>query len=247
MHMQSASHSLPNLRTSAIVVTVLMLHVCGLWALQSGLLHRIVAGLVVPVEVFIDMSPTDAEPTPPNQSVPQTPPPPAPRSPVPQPTAATAPQTAPTPLASPATPAEPHNTALNPAPVALAASLGGIASGNASAMGISNTSSSPGTAIATSRASALELPSNDAQYLNNPTPAYPALSKRLGEQGKVVIRTLIGADGTPEQAQIKESSGYDRLDQAALATVMKWRYVPGKRSGVAEAMWFDVPFNWVLR
>jgi len=36
------------------------------------------------------------------------------------------------------------------------------------------------------------------------------------------------------------------LDQAALATVMKWRYVPGKRAGVAEAMWFNVPINFVL-
>jgi protein TonB len=73
------------------------------------------------------------------------------------------------------------------------------------------------------------------------------LSKRLGEQGKVVIRTLIDADGTAQQAQIKQSSGFDRLDQAALATALKWRYVPGKRAGVAEAMWFDVPFHWVLR
>ena len=93
----------------------------------------------------------------------------------------------------------------------------------------------------------LELPSSDAQYLNNPTPAYPALSKRLGEQGKVMIRTFIGVDGTAQQAQIKTSSGFDRLDQAALATALKWRYTPGKRAGVAEAMWFDVPFNWVLR
>ena len=73
------------------------------------------------------------------------------------------------------------------------------------------------------------------------------MSKRLNEQGKVVVRALIGTDGTASQASIKSSSGYDRLDQAALATVLKWRYVPGKRGGVAEAMWFDVPVNWVLQ
>ena len=32
----------------------------------------------------------------------------------------------------------------------------------------------------------------------------------------------------------------------ALATVLQWRYVPGKRGGVAEAMWFNVPINFVL-
>ena len=32
------------------------------------------------------------------------------------------------------------------------------------------------------------LPSQSAAYLNNPPPAYPAISKRLGEQGRVVVR-----------------------------------------------------------
>jgi protein TonB len=76
--------------------------------------------------------------------------------------------------------------------------------------------------------------------------AAPQLSKRMGEQGKVVVRVLIGADGLPQKADIRTSSGFERLDQAALATVMKWRYVPGKRAGVPEAMWFNVPINFVL-
>ena len=92
----------------------------------------------------------------------------------------------------------------------------------------------------------MELPSSDADYLHNPKPPYPPLSKRLGEQGKVVVRTLIGVDGTAQKAEIKQSSGFDRLDQAALATALRWRYVPGKRAGVPEAMWFNVPFSFVL-
>jgi protein TonB len=92
----------------------------------------------------------------------------------------------------------------------------------------------------------VELPSSDAAYLNNPRPSYPALSRRLGEQGKVVVRVLIGVDGKAQQAEIRSSSGYDRLDQAALATVRSWRYVPGTRGGVPEAMWFNVPINFVL-
>jgi protein TonB len=91
-----------------------------------------------------------------------------------------------------------------------------------------------------------QLPSSDADYLQNPKPAYPPLSKRLGEQGKVVVRVLIGADGIAQQAELRQSSGFDRLDQAALQTVLKWRYVPGKRAGIAQAMWFNVPINFVL-
>ena len=72
------------------------------------------------------------------------------------------------------------------------------------------------------------------------------MSKRLGEQGKTTLRVLIGVDGLPQRAEIVKSSGFERLDQAAMATVMRWRYVPGKRAGVAEAMWFNVPINFVL-
>jgi protein TonB len=103
----------------------------------------------------------------------------------------------------------------------------------------------PGTANPTP-APALQPPSSDADYLNNPKPSYPAMSRRLGEQGKVVVRTLIGTDGVAQKAEVLRSSGFERLDRAALETALKWRYVPGKRGGVAEAMWFNVPLHFVL-
>ena len=93
---------------------------------------------------------------------------------------------------------------------------------------------------------AVVLPSSSADYLNNPRPAYPPLSRRLGEQGKVVVRVFIEVDGTASRAEVRQSSGYERLDQTALDTVKRWRYVPGKRAGVPEAMWFNVPINFVL-
>jgi protein TonB len=93
---------------------------------------------------------------------------------------------------------------------------------------------------------AVVLPSSNAEYLNNPSPSYPAISRRLGEQGKVVIRVLIGKDGKPQQGDIHQSSGYARLDQAALRAVMGWRYVPGQRDGMAQDMWFNVPINFAL-
>ena len=92
----------------------------------------------------------------------------------------------------------------------------------------------------------VQLPSSNADYLQNPKPAYPAISRRMNEQGKTTVRVLIGPDGVSQRAEIVKSSGFSRLDDAALATVMRWRYVPGKRGGVAEAMWFNVPINWVL-
>jgi protein TonB len=45
---------------------------------------------------------------------------------------------------------------------------------------------------------------------------------------------------------VQQSSGYERLDRTAVETVLRWRYVPGKRAGVPEAMWFNIPINFVL-
>jgi len=92
----------------------------------------------------------------------------------------------------------------------------------------------------------VDLPSSSADYLNNPTPPYPPLSKRMGEQGRVVIRARIEVNGSASKAEVRTSSGYERLDQAALQTVKRWRYLPGKRAGVPEAMWFNIPINFVL-
>jgi protein TonB len=148
------------------------------------------------------------------------------------------PPTPPTPMA--VATASPQPSALAPAP---AAALTAATAGDKASSTATPSASSAATVPSTPR---LELPSSDADYLNNPKPPYPPLSKRMGEQGKVVIRTLIGADGIAQDASIHQSSGFDRLDQAALATARRWRYVPGKRAGVAEAMWFNVPFNFVL-
>ena len=216
----------------AVVGAVIGLHVVGLWAMQSGLIARVVE-IVVPVQVIAEMIEA------PQPEIPPAPPPPAPKpAPVvnkPRPVPKPVPRPAPVPVAEPlpqvaepatitAPPPEPE-VAQAPAPAPAAA---------------------PTEAIAQPAPPRIELPSSDADYLNNPRPAYPALSRRLGEQGKVVVRVFIEANGTATRAEIRKSSGYERLDQTALQTVQRWRYVPGKRNGVAEAMWFNVPINFVL-
>ncbi|MEG1455038.1 MAG: energy transducer TonB, partial [Comamonas sp.] len=92
----------------------------------------------------------------------------------------------------------------------------------------------------------IQLPSSNAAYLNNPKPSYPSISRRMGEQGKVVLRVFIDVEGKPQTIEIRQSSGFDRLDQQAIESVKRWRFVPGKRNGVPEAMWNIVPINFVL-
>ena len=69
---------------------------------------------------------------------------------------------------------------------------------------------------------------------------------QLGEQGKVIVRVLVGVDGLPKSAEVKKSSGFDRLDEAAVEYILKCRFVPGKVNGVVQAMSYDAPVNYVL-
>lgn len=92
----------------------------------------------------------------------------------------------------------------------------------------------------------IERPDSSADYLDNPRPAYPAMSRRLGEQGQVLLRVWVEADGRPSQVELRRSSGFDRLDRAALQAVQRWRFVPGQRAGLPEAMWTEVPLQFVL-
>jgi protein TonB len=90
------------------------------------------------------------------------------------------------------------------------------------------------------------LPSSAAAYLDNPFPPYPPVSRRLREEGKVVLRVHVGAQGEVLAVELKTSSGFSRLDDSALATVPRWRFVPGQRDGIPQAMWVTVPIAFEL-
>jgi len=81
----------------------------------------------------------------------------------------------------------------------------------------------------------------DADYLKNPAPAYPALSRRLGEEGRVLLLVRVTPQGLPDGVEVRESSGFARLDEAALAAVRQWRFVPARRGSEAIAASVLVP------
>lgn len=86
----------------------------------------------------------------------------------------------------------------------------------------------------------------DADYLHNPKPVYPNASRRLGEQGKVLLRVHVSAGGLPEEIEIKSSSGFARLDRAASEAVSRWRFVPAQRGAEPVAAWVQVPIRFKL-
>jgi protein TonB len=86
----------------------------------------------------------------------------------------------------------------------------------------------------------------DVAYLNNPAPIYPKMSRRQGEQGRVLLKVLVSEKGVAEQVQLETSSGFEKLDQAAADAVKKWSFVPAKRSNQAISAYVLVPVKFSL-
>lgn len=236
---------------------VIAAHVMALWALNAGLMHRVIEQ-VLPITLLA--SEVEAPVVPPTVARPTPPPTQTPAKPIPRAMAATNPDPprvesaapAPTAVATPPAAADGGPTA--PATPAAAAVVAVPAAPAAPAPARADPGPAAGPTVqATARLTAavpsppkLELPSSDAAYLQNPRPPYPPMSKRLREEGEVIVSVLIGVDGSAQRAELKRSSGYERLDRVAMETALRWRYVPGKRGGVPEAMWVEVPLQFRL-
>jgi len=90
-------------------------------------------------------------------------------------------------------------------------------------------------------------PDFNANYLANPKPEYPALSKRLREEGVVRLRVFVTADGRAGEVNLYRSSGFGRLDRTALESVARWRFRPAQRGGKPIADWVVVPVRFYLQ
>ena len=231
----SAAHSARS--KVAVTAMVLAVHALALWGLQR-LPGATPAPMVIPAQVIATFITPEPEPIVMPEPMPLAPPEPVVQpKPVPKPQPKPQPKPKPQPLpkavASPdPAPATAPTGTLDPEPTAPATPTPAPTAAQASA-----TTDAP---------AAIVMPSSSAAYLNNPRPSYPSISERMGEQGKVVLRVFIGTDGLPQKIELNRSSGFERLDRQAQETVSRWKFVPGKRNGVPEAMWYLVPINFVL-
>ena len=215
-------------RNIVIGGSVVLFHVAALWALQSGLLRRAVE-IVVPVAILSDIvaPPAPKVEQPPEPAKPA-PPPPAkqpvakkverPQVPAPQPVAVPTPvpaREAPTGVEVQTRPAPPVTAAVEPAPAPSAA------------------------------ADKVELPFIDADYASNDDVFRPpGVSSRLGEYGTVVLRVTVGVNGRATQVQLAKSSGYPRLDNAAIQGARRLRFKPAIRNGVPVEFSYDFPVKY---
>ena len=78
------------------------------------------------------------------------------------------------------------------------------------------------------------------------TPKYPRVSRKRGERGRVLVRVFINRDGSSEKVEIEQSSGFDRLDQAAMDSAKKCRFIPAKRNGKPVKTLATIPYTFTF-
>ena len=83
---------------------------------------------------------------------------------------------------------------------------------------------------------------------SSPSPVYPAASRRLGEEGRVILRVRVLASGEPGEVRLHKSSGFERLDVAAVAAMKQFKFNPARtRWGRAVDSWVTLPIEYALK
>jgi protein TonB len=83
-------------------------------------------------------------------------------------------------------------------------------------------------------------------YKENPEPVYPLRAKKRGCEGTVILEVLVTKDGNAGKVGVFKSSGYSLLDEAAVSSVEKWRFEPGKRGDKKVDMPVKIPVRFQL-
>lgn len=88
--------------------------------------------------------------------------------------------------------------------------------------------------------------SSGVEYLQPPHPDYPAASRRMGEEGKAMLRVLVNDKGRAERIEIQKSSGSPRLDEAARQAVQRALFKPYMEDGKPVAVFAVIPISFQL-
>ncbi len=225
---------------AALAVAVIAAHAAGVAGLIYLGLHTVIPDMTAtsprPIEVAFIAPQERAVPQPPQPAPPQpvkveTPPPVKPKKTPPKPVPVVEPLKAP-----PQAISEPK-----PEPPAEAAPVAETAPPAAPAV-----QAAPSAAAGPAEAAPVTAARFDADYLHNPAPTYPALSRRMREEGRVLLRVLVSALGAPVRVELARSSSSSRLDEAAREAVGRWRFVPARRGEQAVEAWVQVPIVFNL-
>jgi len=83
--------------------------------------------------------------------------------------------------------------------------------------------------------------------IDNRKPYYPKVARRRGMQGNVVLQVSVGLHGEVLNVSIKQSSGYQILDEAAKEAIKQWQFQPAQRNGKFEVGRIEIPVRFNLQ
>lgn len=237
-----------SLQQLTVVGAVALVHAVGLWALLDHTLQpaasapspqvamvRLLsepAAAATPPAVLLP-PPPQVQPTPPRVAPPDVPKQ-QPTPPPPEPAVAAVP----VPVAEPVPAERPLPSSETARAVAVVAAAPSAAEDRASApLQVARATAAPSVARHI----------ENVDYLRAPVLEYPSASRRFGEQGRVVLRVLIGPDGHAEKVELYEASAFQRLNEAAIEAARRALYKPYTEDGVAQPAWALVALSFQLR
>jgi protein TonB len=197
---------------------VVLLHVAVVYALVNGLARKVVEIVQAPLETKIIEE---------LKKLPPPPPPPKPKEPPPEARPEPKPTTTP-PVYVP------------PVEVAVQAPVN-----NAPTIGTTSQVPPPQPeAPPVPRAPVLIAPVANAASCKKPS--YPSVSRRNEEQGVVVLRFLVAPNGSVIKSEVKSTSGFERLDEAARQALSLCSFKPGTADGEPTEAWAQMKYEWRL-
>jgi protein TonB len=104
----------------------------------------------------------------------------------------------------------------------------------------------PASENAIAAATASGAVAQDLKASNRVEPAYPPAARRAGEEGTVRLKVLVDEKGRPRDVTVANSSGFARLDQAAIEAVRKWRFVAATDGANPISAWTQVAITFRL-
>ena len=82
--------------------------------------------------------------------------------------------------------------------------------------------------------------------LQSVMPQYPLESVRAGEEGAAVLQVLVDESGRASDVRVARSSGFERLDEAAIRAVSRWKFAPSTQGSLAVATWGEMEMRFNL-
>lgn len=84
------------------------------------------------------------------------------------------------------------------------------------------------------------------EYVQEPAPHYPSISRRQRAEGAVLLRVLVDENGRAKDIEVYRSSGHRPLDEAARDAVLRAVFKPYVENGVSHAAFVMIPIEFSL-